>query len=69
MEIFDDERNYYPFQVAEKLEVHISTIYRMIKDIDDPLPAFKLRRNGRLKLNGRKLNKFIKEHEINTLEE
>lgn len=69
MQIFDDERNYYPFQVADILEVHKSTIYRMIRDIDDPLPAFRLRRNGRLKINGRELNKFIEKHKINVLEE
>lgn len=67
MKLFDDKRSYRPDEVADRIEVHVSTVYRMIRDIDDPLPAFRLGRQ--LRINGAEANRYFEQKKVNPLEE
>jgi hypothetical protein len=69
MSIFNDERCYRPDEIADKLRADISTIYRLIKDIDDPLPAFRLKNNGQLRVHGKDLNQYLESHKVDPLNE
>lgn len=62
--MFNEKRCYRPDEVAAKLGVSKVTIYRMINDIDDPLPAFKIKRNGQIRMYGKALNNYFYEHTI-----
>lgn len=39
MDLFDKGRCYRPDEVAKKLGVSKRTVYRMINNVEDPLPA------------------------------
>ncbi len=68
MKLFDDNRAYRPDEIADRIEVHISTVYRMINDLEHPLPAFRLR--GRtLRINGADANRYFGKKKVNPLEE
>ena len=41
MSIFNDERTYRTDEIADILKVDRSSVYRWIRDIGDPLPAFR----------------------------
>ncbi|MCD8479315.1 MAG: helix-turn-helix domain-containing protein [Candidatus Cloacimonetes bacterium] len=62
-ELFRGDRSYRPDEIAEKLKVDICTVYRMIRDIDDPLPAF--RPHGRaLRVEGAELIRYLERRKV-----
>lgn len=66
--LFHAGRSYRPDEIAQKLAVDICTVYRMIRDIDDPLPAFRLR--GRvLRVEGRELIQYLERRKVNPADE
>ncbi len=69
VQVFNESRCYTPVGVAEILSVDISTIYRLIRDIDDPLPAFRLKNNGQLRVHGKEINKYLEDHKVDPLYE
>jgi excisionase family DNA binding protein len=60
-------RYYRPDEVAEILNVDKSSIYRMIKDIEDPLPAIKLN-GGCLRIPGQELSEWLERRRVNSAE-
>jgi len=64
MSIFRDDRNYRPDEVAATLRVNRTTVYRCIKDILDPLPAFRTKENGQLRCSGKDLNEYLTKHKV-----
>ena len=69
MQVFKEQRCYTPLRVSEILSVDISTVYRLIRDIDDPLPAFRLKNNGQLRVHGKDLNTYFEDHKVDPLNE
>jgi predicted site-specific integrase-resolvase len=69
IQVFKESRCYTPVNVAEILNVDISTVYRLIRDIDDPLPAFRLKTNGQLRVHGKEINKYLEDHKVDPLNE
>lgn len=69
VQVFNESRCYTPVYVAEILNVDISTVYRLIRDIDDPLPAFRLKTNGQLRVHGKEINKYLEDHKVDPLNE
>lgn len=67
--LFKPDRCYRPDEVASILNVDISTVYRMIKNINNPLPAFKLKEKGQIRLKGSEINEYIENQKIDPLEE
>ncbi len=67
--VFDDKKFYTPTRVAELLSVNRCTVYRMIRSIEEPLPAVRLKGNGQLRISGLELNKYLEEHEVDPLNE
>lgn len=64
MSIFKDERNYRTDEIAEILRVDRSSVYRWIRDILDPLPAFRTKENGQLRCSGKDLNEYLNKHKV-----
>ena len=64
MSIFNDERNYRPDEIADILRVDRSSVYRWIRDILDPLPAFRTKDNGQLSCAGKDLNDYLTKHKV-----
>ncbi|MDP2172457.1 MAG: helix-turn-helix domain-containing protein [Candidatus Cloacimonadaceae bacterium] len=64
MSIFKDDRNYRTDEIAEVLRVDRSSVYRWIRDIPDPLPAFRTKENGQLRCAGRDLNEYLLKHKV-----
>ena len=64
MSIFKDERNYRTDEIAEILRVDRSSVYRWIRDILDPLPAFRTKENGQLRCSGKDLNEYLFKHKV-----
>jgi len=64
MSIFKDDRNYRPDEVASTLRVNRTTVYRWIRDILDPLPAFRTKQNGQLRCSGKDLNDYLNKHKV-----
>lgn len=64
MSIFKDERNYRTDEVADILRVDRSSVYRWIRDIDCPLPAFRTKENGQLRCKGSDLNAYLLKHRV-----
>jgi len=64
MRIFKDERNYRTDEIAEILRVDRSSVYRWIRDILDPLPAFRTKENGQLRCSGKDLNDYLNKHKV-----
>lgn len=69
VQVFNESRCYTPLRVSEILDVDISTIYRLIRSIDDPLPAFRLKTNGQLRVHGKELNTYFEDHKVDPLNE
>lgn len=62
-ELFRSDRSYRPDEIAQKLSVDVCTVYRMIRDIDDPLPAF--RPHGRaLRVEGAELIRYLQRRKV-----
>lgn len=68
MKLFEEDRTYRPDEVAERIGAHISTVYRMINDIEDPLKAFRLRGRS-LRINGADANAYFERRKVNPLDE
>ena len=64
MSIFNNDRNYRPDEVASTLQVDRSSVYRWIRDILDPLPAFRTKDNGQLRCAGKDLNDYLTKHKV-----
>jgi len=64
MSIFSNDRNYRPDEVASTLRVSRNTVYRWIRDILDPLPAFRTKDNGQLRCAGKDLNEYLLKHKV-----
>jgi len=64
MSIFNDERNYRTDEIADILRVDRSSVYRWIRDILDPLPAFRTKDNGQLRCSGKDLNLYLLKHKV-----
>ena len=64
MGIFTEDRCYRPDEIADKLHVDKSTIYRLIKDMLDPLPAFRIKEQGQLRCYGRDINAYLDSHKV-----
>ncbi len=62
--VFDNSKYYTPTRVADLLSVNIRTVYRMIRRVDEPLPAVRLKGNGQLRIHGAELNKYLAEHQV-----
>ncbi len=69
VQVFNESKCYTPLRVSEILAVDISTIYRLIRDIDHPLPAFRLKSNGQLRVHGKEINKYLEDHKVDPLNE
>jgi len=67
--LFKDDRCYRPDEVAKILSIDIKTVYRRIKDLDNPFPCFRLKNHGPLRLPGNKMNKFLEDNKVDPLEE
>lgn len=67
--LFKDDRAYRPDEVAEILGIDTKTVYRRIKDFDNPFPCVRLKKHGPLRLPGNKMNKFLEDNKVNPLEE
>jgi len=64
MSIFKDERTYRTDEIADILKVDRSSVYRWIRDILDPLPAFRTKDNGQLRCSGKDLNLYLLKHKV-----
>jgi predicted transcriptional regulator len=64
MNIFKDERTYRTDEIADILKVDRSSVYRWIRDILDPLPAFRTKENGQLRCSGKDLNLYLLKHKV-----
>ena len=64
MSIFNDERTYRTDEIADMLKVDRSSVYRWIRDILDPLPAFRTKENGQLRCSGKDLNLYLLKHKV-----
>jgi len=63
VESFND-RYYRPDEIADILNVARSTVYRMIRDIADPLPAYRINDKGPLRVHGKDINKYLESHKV-----
>ena len=59
-----NDRYYRPDEIAEALGVDRSTVYRMIRDPLDPLPAYRLTDKGPLRVHGRDIIQYLEEHKV-----
>lgn len=64
MSVFNDERNYRTDEIAEILRVDRSSVYRWIRDIENPLPAFRTKENGQPRCKGKDLNAYLDRHKV-----
>ena len=64
MSIFNDERNYCTDEIADILRVDRSSVYRWIRDIDNPLPAFRTKENGQQRCKGKDLNAYLDKYKV-----
>ena len=58
------DRYYRPDEIAKLLNVDKGTVYRMIRNIEDPLPALRLSNNGPLRVAGRDLQEWMEKHRV-----
>jgi len=66
--LFSSDRCYRPDEIAATLGLSTRTIYRLINDIEDPLPAY--RPTGTvLRVHGHDLIAWISRRKVNPLEE
>jgi predicted transcriptional regulator len=64
MSIFNDERNYRTDEIADILRVDRSSVYRWIRDIENPLPAFRTKEKGQLRCKGKDLNAYLDKYKV-----
>ena len=64
MNVFNEERNYRTDEIADILRVDRSSVYRWIRDIENPLPAFRTKENGQLRCSGKDLNQYITKNQV-----
>jgi excisionase family DNA binding protein len=64
MKVFDVNRNYRPDEVATALRVSRKTVYRWIRDIANPLRAFRTTENGQLRCSGKDLNQYVLKNQV-----
>jgi excisionase family DNA binding protein len=64
MSVFKDGRNYRTDEVADILRVDRSSVYRWIRDIANPLPAFRTKENGQLRCKGSDLNAYLDKYKV-----
>jgi hypothetical protein len=67
--LFDSKRCYRPDEVACKWNLDIKEIYKMIKDINDPLPAFRPTGKKALRIRGEILNAWEIKTKVEPLNE
>ena len=58
------DRYYRPDEIADVLNVARSTVYRMIRDIAEPLPAYRINDKGPLRVHGKDINKYLVSHKV-----
>lgn len=68
MDLFDKGRCYRPDEVASKLGISKRSIYRMINDVADPLPAVRPCGNA-LRISGADVNAYLERHRVRPEEE
>ena len=68
---FNEKKCYRPDEIASIIGVDPRTIYRYIKDIENPLPAFRPsgRIKGGLRIWGSEANKYFEKNKVDPLEE
>ena len=59
-----NERYYRPDEIATELGVDRCTVYRMIRDVLDPLPAFRINKDGPLRVHGKDINQYLADHKV-----
>jgi len=59
-----NDRYYRPDEIAEALKVDRTTVYRMIRDVLDPLPAYRVNKDGPLRVHGKDLNQYLANHKV-----
>ena len=59
-----NDRYYRPDEIADILNVDRSTVYRMIRDIADPLPAYRINEKGPLRVHGKDINMYLETHKV-----
>ncbi len=59
-----NDRYYRPDEIAEALKVDRTTVYRMIKDVLDPLPAYRVNDRGPLRVHGNDINRYLEKHKV-----
>ena len=64
MSVFNDERNYRTDEIADILRVDRSSVYRWIRDIANPLRAFRTTENGQLRCSGKDLNQYVLKNQV-----
>ena len=64
MSVFNEERNYRTDEIADILRVDRSSVYRWIRDIENPLPACRTKENGQLRCKGKDLNAYLDRHKV-----
>ena len=69
MQVFDEKRCYRTDEIAVLLGTAISTVYRMIRNIEEPLRAFRLKTNGQLRVHGKDLNQYLIKHQVDPVNE
>ena len=62
--MFNDDRCYRPDEIARILNIDRSTVYRLINEIGDPMPAYKLSGTGALRALGSDLNEWLKRRRV-----
>jgi excisionase family DNA binding protein len=63
------DKYYRPDEIAELLNVDKGTVYRLIRDIEDPLPALRLSKKGALRVAGRDLQEWMENHKVHPEDE
>lgn len=69
MDLFKSDRCYRPDEIATILGLDKSTVYRMMKDIDDPLPSYRAAGKRQLRAKGKDLNAYMERHRVRPTEE
>lgn len=62
--MFKADRCYRPDEIASKLNIDRSTVYRLINEVGDPIPAYKLSGTGALRALGSDLNEWLERRRV-----
>lgn len=63
------DRCYRPDEVAKRLDVSVRSIYRWMRDLDDPLPAYRMQQSGPLRIPGNGLNAWLDRRRVDPFDE